>query len=62
MMAVKGNKLYPDDIHGIRYFTMAYKGLVTFVIAYKELALVYYSVKDVIQDFSFSRIQLGRFV
>jgi hypothetical protein len=39
MMALKGKKLHPDDIQRIRDFTMAYKGLATFVISYKELAL-----------------------
>jgi hypothetical protein len=37
-MTLKGKKLHPDDIQGIRDFTMAYKDLATFAIAYKELA------------------------
>jgi hypothetical protein len=38
-MSLKGKKLYPDGIQGIRDFVMTYKGLATFAIAYKELAL-----------------------
>jgi hypothetical protein len=37
-MTLKGKKLYPNDIQEIRGFTMAYKGLVIFIVAYKELA------------------------
>jgi hypothetical protein len=37
-MALKGKKLHPDDIQGIRGFAMVYKGLAIFAIAYKELA------------------------
>jgi hypothetical protein len=37
-MALKGKKLHPDDIQGIRGFTIAYKGLATAVMVYKELA------------------------
>jgi hypothetical protein len=37
-MELKSKKLYSDNMKGIRGFTMAYKGLVTFAIAYKELA------------------------
>jgi hypothetical protein len=40
-MALKGNKLYPDGIQGIRGFAMAYKDLTTFAIAYKELSLLF---------------------
>jgi hypothetical protein len=36
-MTLKGKKLYPKDIHGIRGFAMTYKGLVTFTMTYKEL-------------------------
>jgi hypothetical protein len=38
VMALKGEKLHPNDIQGIRDFAIAYNGLATFVIAYKELA------------------------
>jgi hypothetical protein len=37
-MALKGKKLHPDDIQGIRGFVMVYKGLTTFVMTYKKLA------------------------
>jgi hypothetical protein len=43
-MSLKGKKLYPDGIQGIRNFVMTYKGLATFAIAYKELALFIYFV------------------
>jgi hypothetical protein len=39
VMALKGKKLHPDDIQGIRDFVMAYKGPTTFAMAYKELSL-----------------------
>jgi hypothetical protein len=39
VMALKGKKLHPDDIQGIRDFAMAYKGPTTFAMAYKELSL-----------------------
>jgi hypothetical protein len=38
VMALKGKKLHPDDIQEIRDFVMAYKGLATFAMVYKELA------------------------
>jgi hypothetical protein len=38
VMTLKGKKLYPNDIQEIRGFTMTYKGLVIFTVAYKELA------------------------
>jgi hypothetical protein len=37
-MALKGKKLHPDGIQEIRDFVMAYKGLATFAMVYKELA------------------------
>jgi hypothetical protein len=39
MIVLKGKKLNPDSIHGIRGFMMIYKGLATFTVAYKELTL-----------------------
>jgi hypothetical protein len=39
MMALKDKKLHPNNIQGIRDFTMTYKSLVTFTMAYKELVL-----------------------
>jgi hypothetical protein len=38
VIALKGKKLHPNDIQGIRDFTMAYNGLTTFIMTYKELA------------------------
>jgi hypothetical protein len=38
VMALKGKKLHPDGIQEIRDFAMAYKGLATFAMVYKELA------------------------
>jgi hypothetical protein len=37
-MALKGRKLHPDGIHGIRGFAMAYNGPATLAMTYKELA------------------------
>jgi hypothetical protein len=38
VMTLKGKKLYHNDIQEIRGFTIAYKSLVIFTVAYKELA------------------------
>jgi hypothetical protein len=38
VMTLKGKKLYPDDIQDL--FTMAYKGLTTFAMTYKELGQI----------------------
>jgi hypothetical protein len=35
-MALKGKKLHPNGIQEIRGFAMAYKGLATFIMTYKE--------------------------
>jgi hypothetical protein len=40
-MSLKGKKLHPDGIQEIRCFTMAYKGLATFTMAYKESTLTF---------------------
>jgi hypothetical protein len=40
VMALKDKKLHPDSTQGIRDFTMAYKGVVTFAMGYKELAQI----------------------
>jgi hypothetical protein len=39
VMALKSKKLHPSDIQGIKGFAIVYKGLATFMIAYKEWAL-----------------------
>jgi hypothetical protein len=39
VVTLKGKKLHPDDIQGIRDFAMAYKDLATFAMTYKELTL-----------------------
>jgi hypothetical protein len=41
-MALKGKKLHPNDIHGIKGFTIAYKGLATFTMSYKDLILGFF--------------------
>jgi hypothetical protein len=39
-MALKDKKLHPNGIQWIRDCTMAYKGLATFIMAYKKLTLL----------------------
>jgi hypothetical protein len=47
VMALKSKKLHSDDIQGIRGFTMIYKSIATFAMAYikncpkKSIALAY---------------------
>jgi hypothetical protein len=38
VMALKSKKMHPDGIQEIRDFAMAYKGLATIAMVYKELA------------------------
>jgi hypothetical protein len=49
-MTLKGKKLYPKDIHGIRGFAMTYKGLVTFTMTYKELTKKNYVTLSLLQS------------
>jgi hypothetical protein len=41
-MALKGKKLHLNDIQGIKGFTIAYKGLATFTMSYKDLILGFF--------------------
>jgi hypothetical protein len=52
-MALKGKKLHPNDIQGIKGFTIAYKGLATFTMSYKDLILGFFGHEVSLTDFNF---------